>query len=174
MGMEMEIVFWDAFLFGERTSYLGMTGQGLVEMSLASDDFDVFVREVERRVPGAKLEHSEERLADTKRQIAEYLAGERTEFDLQLDLRGTAFQKSVWQELLKIPFGQTRSYLDIARSLGKEAAVRAVGGACGANPVPIIVPCHRVLGKTGKLTGFTGGLHLKETMLSLEGIGWKN
>ena len=102
------------------------------------------------------------------RQLAEYFAGNRQEFDLQMAPKGTAFQKRVWQELQKIPFGQTASYGEIAQRVGNSKASRAVGMANGKNPIPIIVPCHRVIGKDGSLTGFGGGLDVKKQLLNLE------
>ena len=102
-------------------------------------------------------------------QLDEYFAGQRTHFDLPLDLHGgTAFQQIVWQALLGIPSGGTTSYGDISRRIGKPAAVRAVGAAVGRNPVSIVVPCHRVLGKAGALTGYAGGLARKTALLQLE------
>ena len=102
-------------------------------------------------------------------QLSEYFAGGRQKFLIKLNLQGTDFQKSVWQELLKIPYGKTVSYLDVARALGKEKAIRAVGAANGRNPVPIIVPCHRVIGSDGSLVGFGGGIWRKEFLLRHEG-----
>lgn len=108
-------------------------------------------------------------LVETERQLAEYFAGRRKEFAVTLDLAGTAFQRKVWSALLTIPFGETRSYGQIARQIGNPDAVRAVGAANGRNPVSIIAPCHRVIGSTGKLTGFAGGLEVKARLLALEG-----
>jgi len=107
-------------------------------------------------------------LIETERQLAGYFAGERDTFDLPLDFRGTDFQKSVWAALLTIPFGETRSYGEIARQIGRPSAVRAVGAANGRNPISIIAPCHRVIGTNGALTGFAGGLAAKETLLGIE------
>ncbi|HEY4200147.1 MAG TPA: methylated-DNA--[protein]-cysteine S-methyltransferase [Devosiaceae bacterium] len=107
-------------------------------------------------------------LLETERQLKQYFAGERQAFDLKLDFVGTDFQKQVWHALLTIPFGETRSYGEIARQIGKPKAVRAVGAANGKNPISIITPCHRVIGSTGKLTGFAGGLETKERLLKLE------
>lgn len=103
-----------------------------------------------------------------KAQLNAYFAGELQEFDLPLAPEGTAFQQLVWRELLNIPYGETRSYGDIAKSIGQPKASRAVGAANGLNPIPIIIPCHRVIGSTGKLVGFGGGLATKERLLSLE------
>jgi methylated-DNA-[protein]-cysteine S-methyltransferase len=107
-------------------------------------------------------------LEETARQLRAYFAGETREFDLPLDMRGTEFQKRVWRELLTIPFGETRGYGEIAGALGAPKAVRAVGAANGANPIPIVVPCHRVIGAGGKLVGYGGGLALKRRLLELE------
>ena len=112
---------------------------------------------------------SEEKTSPCARQLAEYFGGRRRQFELPLDLRGTDFQKRCWQALLKIPYGKTRSYADIARAMGKPRAVRAVGLANGQNPIAIIVPCHRVIGSDGSLTGYGGGLHVKRKLLELEG-----
>ena len=107
-------------------------------------------------------------LAETGRQLNEYFGGRRKRFALPLDMAGTAFQRKVWNALLTIPFGETRSYKDVARQVGNPAAVRAVGAANGRNPVSIVTPCHRVVGSTGKLTGFAGGLDVKAHLLELE------
>jgi len=102
-------------------------------------------------------------------QLREYFNGRRRSFDLPLDPAGTPFQKQVWHALRTIPYGQTRSYAQIARQIGRPSAARAVGAANGRNPLSIIVPCHRVIGSSGKLTGFAGGLKVKAQLLTLEG-----
>jgi methylated-DNA-[protein]-cysteine S-methyltransferase len=107
-------------------------------------------------------------LLETERQLSEYFAGKRETFSIALDMRGTRFQKDVWRALLAIPFGETRSYGQLAQQLGNPRATRAVGAANGKNPVSIIVPCHRVIGSSGKLTGFAGGLDAKAYLLDLE------
>lgn len=106
--------------------------------------------------------------AEVMEQLFSYFAGKRTAFDLPLELEGTGFQKRVWTELRTIPYGETISYKELAERIGSPSAVRAVGAANGANPVPIIIPCHRVLGNDGGLTGFGGGLPLKRKLLQLE------
>jgi methylated-DNA-[protein]-cysteine S-methyltransferase len=107
-------------------------------------------------------------LVETERQLGEYFVGKRKAFSIALDMRGTRFQKDVWEALLAIPFGETRSYGQLAKQLGNPRASRAVGAANGRNPVSIIVPCHRVIGSSGKLTGFAGGLGTKAHLLGLE------
>jgi methylated-DNA-[protein]-cysteine S-methyltransferase len=103
-----------------------------------------------------------------ERQLREYFQGKRTAFDLALHPKGTPFQQSVWKALMRIPYGQTRSYGDIAKAVGRPTAVRAVGLANGRNPLPIVVPCHRVIGASGKLVGYGGGLHVKQALLDRE------
>ena len=118
------------------------------------------------------LEHEDARhpvLLEARRQLAEYFEGRRTAFALSLDPQGTAFQQQVWNALRTIPFGETRSYADIARQIGRPTAVRAVGAANGRNPLSIVTPCHRVIGTNGHLTGFAGGLNAKAFLLRLEG-----
>ena len=108
-------------------------------------------------------------LKETERQLKAYFDGKLKKFTVRLDFKGTDFQKSVWAALLTIPFGETRSYGEIARQIGRPQASRAVGAANGRNPISIIAPCHRVLGASGKLTGFAGGLEAKDQLLKLEG-----
>jgi methylated-DNA-[protein]-cysteine S-methyltransferase len=107
-------------------------------------------------------------LNETAAQLTQYFAGGLRDFDLPLDMHGTGFQIRVWRELCTIPYGETRAYLDIAQAIGAPKAMRAVGAANGRNPIPIVVPCHRVIGANGKLVGFGGGLELKRLLLDLE------
>ncbi len=127
---------------------------------------------VSLRLPGQPVPriacHETPLLSEGKRQVLEYLAGQRRVFDLPLAPRGTEFYRSVWQALEEIPYGETRSYRDIAQVVGRPRAVRAVGQANHNNPIPIIIPCHRVVGANGSLTGYGGGLDLKERLLRLE------
>ena len=123
-------------------------------------------------LPGAPVPriacHETPLLTEGKRQLLEYLAGVRRVFDLPLAPKGTEFYRSVWRALEEIPYGETRSYRDIAQTVGRPKAVRAVGQANHNNPIPIIIPCHRVVGANGSLTGYGGGLDLKERLLRLE------
>ncbi len=116
----------------------------------------------------AGWERDDELLADARRQLTEYFAGERTTFDLPLRPAGAPFQLRVWEALLRIPYGETASYGEIARGLGHPTASRAVGAANGRNPIAIVVPCHRVIGANGTLTGYGGGLERKQLLLALE------
>ncbi len=121
-----------------------------------------------RRDPEPDWIYNEMQFANARQQLTEYFAGERKEFDLPLSLAGTEFQLRVLDELQRIPYGETTSYGDIAARIGKPKAMRAVGAANGRNPIPIIVPCHRVIGRSGDLTGFGGGLDAKQALLQLE------
>jgi methylated-DNA-[protein]-cysteine S-methyltransferase len=126
-----------------------------------------------KRFSFAKLEESKTNLILLKweKQLQEYFAGKRKSFDVDLDFVGSDFQKKVWQVLLTIPFGETRSYTQIATQIGNPKASRAVGTAIGKNPIAIIAPCHRVIGSSGELTGFSGGLEVKAFLLELENGG---
>ena len=121
-----------------------------------------------RREPESDWIFSDEPFAAAREQLTAYFAGERKSFDLKLNPVGTEFQLQVLEELQKIPYGITASYGDIAKRIGRPKAVRAVGAANGRNPIPIIIPCHRVIGSTGKLTGFGGGIPTKKALLKLE------
>jgi methylated-DNA-[protein]-cysteine S-methyltransferase len=110
------------------------------------------------------------RSSEAVRQLGEYFAGERKTFELELDPRGTPFQRAVWREVAGIPYGQTTTYGELARRLGEPNAHRAVGAANGDNPLPIVVPCHRVIGSNGQLTGYAGGTAMKAFLLGLEGV----
>lgn len=142
------------------------------ELLLAGDDVALclvgFPEGSMRKDPEPDWIYNEKPFAVARRQLTEYFAGERREFDLPLKLNGTEFQMSVLRALQQIPYGETTSYADIAERIGRPKAVRAVGAANGRNPIPIIVPCHRVIGSHGDLTGFGGGLDTKEALLRLE------
>lgn len=143
-------------------------------LTLAADDSGLRVVEFpENRHPAKRdmswVEAEHPVLAETRRQLGEYFAGHRQVFDLPLAPRGTPFQLEVWQALARIPHGQTWSYGQLASHLGRPQAMRAVGAANGRNPLPIVLPCHRVIGASGALTGFGGGLPTKQFLLELEG-----
>jgi len=142
------------------------------ELLLAGDDEAIslvgFPEGKMRRRPEPDWIFNEKPFAEACRQLGEYFEGKRREFDLSLKVSGTEFQLRVLEELQRIPYGETTSYGDIARRIGKPRAMRAVGAANGWNPVPIIIPCHRVIGSSGDLTGFGGGLPTKQALLQLE------
>ena len=118
--------------------------------------------------PAAGWRRDDARFADVARQLEEYFAGDRTTFDVPMSMRGGPFERAVWAELLRIPYGETASYGELARRLGRPLAARAVGAANGRNPIAVIVPCHRVIGSDGTLTGYAGGLERKRFLLELE------
>jgi len=122
-----------------------------------------------RQVLNAELvEQDDDTLRETRRQLDEYLEGQRKGFDIPVLMAGTDFQKDVWNAVMRVPYGATSAYSQIAKDIGKERAVRAVGNAVAANPISIIVPCHRIIGTGGELVGYGGGLSLKRRLLTLE------
>jgi O-6-methylguanine DNA methyltransferase len=149
--------------------WLATTERGLCAITFGGDEA-AFVAALQRTwglrpLPGA------EALAEAMRQVRDYVAGKRTSFDLPIDLRPVSdFQRQVLEATLAIPFGRTESYRSVAESIGKPAAVRAVGGVQAGNPIPIVIPCHRVVGSNGSLTGYGGGIEMKQALLRLEGV----
>ena len=139
-------------------------------LTLISDDHYIRKLEFGKKELSAlnAAEETHPLLQEASRQLEEYLSGSRTQFDLPLAPEGTEFQKSVWNALLQIPYGQVSTYGKLAEQIGKPKAARAVGGACHNNPIAIIIPCHRAVGSNGSLTGFGGGLPLKRWLLDLE------
>ncbi|MBW5449133.1 methylated-DNA--[protein]-cysteine S-methyltransferase [Cohnella sp. CFH 77786] len=173
MNAQATEVYWGTLshpLFDNRPLHVAATENGLCRVNWPHESFADLQDWVNRRIPGAKLIEDRERVSEYVSQLKQFLDGTRKTFDLPVDLRGTPFQVSVWKALARIPCGETRSYSDIAEAVGRPNAVRAVGTANGANPVPIVVPCHRVIGKDAALTGFAGGLRVKEDLLRLEGV----
>ena len=122
-----------------------------------------------QHVPAEAVHMETALIREAHRQLEEYFSGARQSFDLPIHEKGTAFQKAVWAALRQITFGQTATYAEVAQRLGRPAAARAVGAACGRNPLLILTPCHRILGASGKLTGFSAGLDIKAALLYLEG-----
>ncbi len=157
-------------MHGDLPFYIASTDIGVLYITLGNESFDDFAHAVRKKVKDAVLTKASPHLEACTRQLDEYFAKERTQFSLELDLRGTPFQISVWQALQNIPYGMTWTYSQVARSIGKQAGFRAVGSAIGKNPISIIIPCHRVIGKDGSLTGYAGGLTLKQELLQTEGV----
>jgi methylated-DNA-[protein]-cysteine S-methyltransferase len=158
---------------GKRLVYKWMDSPvGRLKLTATSDGLAAILWETDGpdrvRLGAAAESPAHALLIEVERQLTEYFAGRRTTFDLPLDCGGTPFQRSVWEALRAIPFGETRSYAEIARQVGRPRAVRAAGAANGRNPIAIVTPCHRVIGAGGQLTGFAGGLEAKAYLLSLE------
>ncbi len=145
-----------------------------MKTSISAFDRYIIIEGDAEKITGIEISDSpvdnvaEGEVAKAARQLEEYAHGTRTAFHLNLKPEGTAFQQSVWRVLLDIPFGEVMTYGQIAQKIGHPKAVRAVGGACHNNPISIVIPCHRVLGKDGSLTGYAGGIHLKEMLLKHE------
>ncbi|WP_438432159.1 methylated-DNA--[protein]-cysteine S-methyltransferase [Gorillibacterium sp. sgz500922] len=165
------VIYWTKLPDSEWGLHLAATDKGLLYVGSRGRSLDELETWVSRRIPGAVLQRQDERLRLYAEQMGRYLRGEAERFELPLDVTGTAFQQQVWRALTEIPYGESRTYSAIAERIGRPAAVRAVGTAIGANPLQIVIPCHRVLGKSGALTGFRGGLEMKAMLLALEGCG---
>ena len=170
MGIIPTDIYWNILELKDWTLHLLATESGLCCITLPGETQDALEYWVAKHIPQGRLIRDESGLTPYQQQLTEYFAGVRREFDMPLDLRGTPFQTAVWRALLQIPYGETRSYSDIATAIGRATAVRAVGAANGANPIPFVIPCHRVIGKNGTLTGYRGGIDIKAKLLRLEGI----
>ncbi|WP_440137291.1 methylated-DNA--[protein]-cysteine S-methyltransferase [Planococcus chinensis] len=159
---------WAVLEHSRWTLYVAKTSKGLCYVGSPGQSFKDFQAYLKKRFPGAVLHENPDSLAPYLQELQGYFSGNRTLFSLPIDVKGTPFQEEIWQALREIPYGQTVSYSDIAVRIQRPAAVRAVGAAIGANPVMISVPCHRVVGKNGAMTGYRGGLELKTFLLELE------
>ena len=169
------VVYWDEVSSPIGSCFLLATAKGVCWTGTPGTSLEEGLARTKRWVAFERVvqEGQVEPLQQAVQELQRYFAGEKLAFSCPLDLQGTPFQISVWQALKDIPYGETRSYAEIAQATGCPAAVRAVGAANGANPVAIIVPCHRVIGSNGTLTGYGGGLPTKSWLLSLEGIKHK-
>lgn len=174
VNTKTDAVYWSEFELDDMRLLLAATQTGVCRIALPNETFEDFRRWVEAHTQGARMIPDDQRLADCRQQLQQYFEGQRQTFQLKLNLRGTPFQTAVWRALGEIPFGEVRSYSDVAQAVGRVRAVRAVAAANGQNPVPIVLPCHRVIGKNGTLTGFRGGLRLKQRLLQLEGVDYVN
>ncbi|ADI00064.1 methylated-DNA--[protein]-cysteine S-methyltransferase [Salisediminibacterium selenitireducens] len=155
---------------GDLTLVKSEKGLCYIEFGSSKDTICHVRRKLRTRQIRDELVWNEDELTAVKTQLEEYFNGERTSFDVALDMKGTPFQKLVWEKVNQIPYGKTKSYKDIAVEIGAPKAVRAIGGANNQNPVPLIIPCHRVIGSNGSLVGYGGGLDKKEKLLDLEGL----
>ncbi len=148
--------------------WVASTGAGICRIALGAEQPGSFLSWLSRNLRPVELYEDAELMTVATSQLGEYFSGERQAFDLPLDVHGTAFQRAVWSQVACIPYGATASYGDIAQLVGKPKGSRAVGAAVGANPLPIVIPCHRVIGSSGELVGFGAGLDVKERLLRLE------
>jgi methylated-DNA-[protein]-cysteine S-methyltransferase len=159
-----EIVRWCRIETPLGTVRIVARGDAIAGVWFDGQKYDAVPDVAWRESPGDPL------LRDAARQLQEYFAGRRARFDVALAPRGTAFQQSVWRAIAKVPAGRTASYGDLARRIGRPSAVRAVGAAVGRNPLSVVVPCHRIVGSDGSLTGYAGGLERKRSLLALEHV----
>lgn len=164
----VNIVHWILLDHKQWNIYMGATSDGLCYLGPHNAPFDELEEWMKKRLPDHLLVEDKTTLEPYALELIDYIEGKRKDFTLPVDLYGTSFQQSVWKALMEIPYGETVTYSYIAESIQKPKSVRAVGTAIGANPVLITVPCHRVIGKNGKLTGFRGGLDMKRKLLDLE------
>ena len=175
--MTTEILYYTKLQTQSPVGILGLatSDRGLVLLSFKKDGHNFPPRRSGGHFRDGAVQwiEAEERTRPYAAQLTEYFAGQRKNFDLPLDLRGTPFQKRCWEALLMIPYGSTASYADIAKAVGNPMGFRAVGMANNRNPVAIMVPCHRVIASGGTLCGYGGGLPAKEWLLKLEGASWK-
>lgn len=166
-GLAM-LLNWKEFEYEHLRFYIVASEEGICYIGSPNAQFEEVEAWAHKALPNANLVENNVVLADYEKVLKEYFLGTRRSFELPLHLVGTDFQQKVWKELQLLSYGEVVSYSAIAERIGKRSAVRAIGSAIGANPVMIFVPCHRVIGKNGKLTGFRGGLELKEYLLALE------
>jgi len=159
--------YWTQIAWGGQTFYLVRSDAGLTRVTLPGESFAEVVAYARRHAPGAALKEDGAALAPWAEELVAYLAGHGRTFTAPLDLRGTRFQRAVWEAIRAIPYGERRTYGELAVALGQPSAARAVGRATGANPVPFMVPCHRVVARAG-LGGYAGGLLLKAWLLARE------
>ena len=168
MKNEETIVYFSVAHFHEQPMYIAKTDQGLCYIGSPNAPFSELETWVTKKIPQVHLVKSEEVLQVEVHELAEFLQGKRDNFTFPIHLIGTDFQKEVWQSLQSIPYGETKTYTDIAAQISRPQAVRAVGTAIGANPLLMIIPCHRVLAKNGGLAGFRAGVEMKKALLQLE------
>lgn len=166
-------LYWTIITHEDWSMHIAATSEGLCFVGSQNHPFEELSVWAHARFPGSTLIRDDERLLPYVEELIEYLNGARKSFAMPRDYRGTPFQMAVWDALCSIPYGQTKSYSDIAQQIQRPAAVRAVGAAIGANPVLITVPCHRVIGKGGALTGYRGGMDMKTKLLQLEQDGMR-
>lgn len=164
-----DLAYWAPFSTPLGTAYVAATRTGVCKLSVPNETREHFFVSLYKIFDPSRVRPHPEPALDCIRQLDEYLSGERTRFEMRLDLRGTPFQIKTWNSLLRIPYGTTVTYGDLARSMDIPKAFQAVGAAVGQNPVAIVVPCHRVIGSEGSLTGYAAGIDTKRWLLHHEG-----
>lgn len=163
-----DVIEWSTMEQGQWRLVIAKTDKGLCYVGSPGQLFEEVETILKKRYPNADFRQNQESLQPYAEELKDYLNGSKNGFKLPVDVKGTPFQQEIWEALKQIPYGQTASYSDIAALIQRPTATRAVGAAIGANPVLITVPCHRIIGKSGAITGYRGGLDLKRFLLDLE------
>ncbi|KAB7704443.1 methylated-DNA--[protein]-cysteine S-methyltransferase [Bacillus aerolatus] len=163
-----QMIDWAILEYDQWQLYAAKTEKGLCYVGSPGQSYEELEAWIQKQFPKASLVKNEEVLKPYINELHEYFEGTRQSFSLPVDVKGTPFQEEIWEALKQIPYGKTYSYSDIAELIQRPKAVRAVGTAIGANPVLITVPCHRVIGKSGAITGYRGGMEMKQYLLQLE------
>jgi methylated-DNA-[protein]-cysteine S-methyltransferase len=166
---KLQRIYWTSLEYGADRLVVAASDKGLCYVGAWNQPIEDVIVATNTRFPASRWVEDDEKLKPYTEELEQYMEGARTDFTVPIDLQGTPFQKQVWEAMSKVPYGRTASYADIATELNRSSAVRAVGTAIGRNPVLIVVPCHRIIGKNGSLTGYRGGLPMKEQLLRLEG-----
>ena len=169
----MKYVYYTIITLDGRKIALAKTDRGLVKISFVKEIFP-FLEWLEKHLPDHVIQYDDTRFEKEKQQLTEYFEGKRKKFELTMEIIAPEFYKRVYQEVSKIPYGETATYSEIAEKIGKKKASRAVGRALNKNPLPILIPCHRVIGKNGRLFGFFAGLAVKRWLLNLEKANGKD
>ncbi|MED0906231.1 cysteine methyltransferase [Bacillus cereus] len=167
---ENKTIYWTLFVHENWRMHIAATSNGLCFIGSQNDNFEELNTWAKRKLPQHTFIQNPDYLQTYTKELIEYLETKLETFTIPIDVYGTAFQLAVWNTVREIPYGETHSYSKIAEKIQKPNAVRAVGTAIGANPLLITIPCHRVIGKNGKLTGFRGGLEMKKELLKLEAL----
>jgi methylated-DNA-[protein]-cysteine S-methyltransferase len=166
--IQKQIIYWSLFEYENWQFYMAATSKGLSYVGSPNSPLEVLKDWAKRRFSYFGLTEDHSVLRPYKTELMEYFQGKRKSFTFPVDVQGTSFQQEIWQTLNQIPYGETYTYSQIAEMIHKPSAARAAGTAIGANPILIAIPCHRVIGKSGKLTGYRGGLQMKMHLLQFE------
>lgn len=169
MTITNQNIYWTLLQHNQWNLYIASTDKGLCYVSGNNQPFQVFMDWKNKQLAESILQQNHDKNTPYIKQLIGYLDGTRKQFDLPIDIYGTDFQKKVWYTLCRVPYNHLSTYSEVAKKIENEKAVRAVGTAIGANPILIVVPCHRIIGKNGTLTGYRGGLEMKQQLLKLEG-----
>lgn len=166
--MKSKLIYWSLFKHKDWQIYIASTKIGICYVGSTNKPFEELIKWANKYLPDYSFKEDDKKMEVFNNELLDLIEGKRKDFTIPLDFHGTAFQKEVWDALSKIPYGTTKTYSEIAEVIKRPKAVRAVGTAIGANPLLITIPCHRVVGKNGTLTGYRGGLKMKAKLLKIE------